>query len=154
MAWMRSSGRGRVVLASASLLAVVLASVFLLARGGGSKSILATAVGQCVNTVDGKDMLAEVKKMSCRDQHDLEVFYIATYQDGAYPGDQTLTDFASQCDGQFEGYVGQPVKTSGFHPIYVIPDRQAWGDGIHKVLCALAPADDTNSTGSEHNAGG
>jgi hypothetical protein len=111
----------------------------------GSLGISVLRVGDCFNDAESTESsVASVNGVPCADDHTSEVYHQfdlaedATYPDTSFSNEEV----AAGCTTAFETYVGVAYEASTVYDItYVYPDRQSWGQGDRKVICALTPYD-------------
>jgi hypothetical protein len=102
------------------------------------------AAGQCVNGIhEGTELSASsYRPVDCAGAHDNEVIgSVRSTTTGAYPGQQTLFDFATNpCYDAFAAYVGIDFQTSELEMIVITPSDVTWAKGDRVVACvAVAP---------------
>jgi hypothetical protein len=96
----------------------------------------------------------EVRRLSCAEPHDGEVFFVDDYPGSDYPSGDELDSYVdAQCLPAFEAFTG-----SGFDDQEVLdigwfaPTAGSWEDGDHEVLCYLTPIDGSMTSQSYRNA--
>jgi hypothetical protein len=75
----------------------------------------------------------------CTRPHDNEAFFRFVVPGEAYPGQDALTDVATdRCRSDaFTSYVGRPIAGSELEVFFVVPSKETWeGDGDRVVVCA------------------
>ena len=94
--------------------------------------------------------------MPCADAHDGEVFAVVAHpaaKDVAYPGDESVADFAAaECLQRFPAYTGGSYDDSDLEVASVRPDHDSWvSKDDREVACVLYKKNAT-LTGSRHKA--
>lgn len=128
----------------ASLLLLIL----LLAGCRGGASAFDLDVGNCFNQPDSGSAVGEVTLVDCDEPHDFEVFHLVDAEDGEFPGESAVNEFADvACAAAFEGYVGRDYQSSALYISYLYPTASTWQEGDREVVCLLR-MDNGQLTGS------
>lgn len=92
----------------------------------------------------------KVRSVSCDKPHYGEVVAIYVALDGAYPGEDALTQAAEEkCRAGFTAYVGKPVESSEHDLVPLLPSEEAWEElGDREVLCVARRADGAEIEGT------
>ncbi len=114
------------------------------------------AVGDCLNARAGEAQAgalldpSDLRPVDCATPHENEVVGSITYTgDGAFPGIQALTDYASQpCIEAFEPYVGISFEASALNMFALTPSDQTWLKGHRTIGCVVMNIDGSMLTGS------
>lgn len=126
----------------------------------GATTLFRLQPGQCFNspaaaagrTVELKDVTA----VDCAEGHDGEVFAVVTHpaaKDVAYPGDDSVADFAaSECLLQFPTYTGTPYDDSDLEVATIRPDEDSWADKDDREVACVLYQKGTTLTGSRRKA--
>jgi hypothetical protein len=98
------------------------------------------AVGECLAlpALRGHDDQPD-RRVSCSSSHDGEVIFRFRLPDGAYPGDDAVSERASaRCGGRpFADYYGAPLPGSGLETVFYRPRHGSWQAGDREVVCAI-----------------
>jgi hypothetical protein len=134
-------------------------------RGGsvkqaGASSVFHLQTGECFHSkagTAGKTVrVKDVSPVSCRDAHDGEVFAVFTHpaaKDVAYPGDESVADFAAaECLQRFPAYTGASYDDSDLEVATVRPDHDSWADKDDREVACVLYKKDTMLTGSRRKA--
>ncbi|MFI9821724.1 DUF4190 domain-containing protein [Streptomyces sp. NPDC052013] len=120
--------------------------------GARADSVLALRKGDCFNSPGGLEGWAtEATTVPCARAHDGEVFAVLTRPDGAYPGDDRLTDLADErCYALQDAYVMDSwALPDDVAVYYLVPSRQSWRYGDREITCVFGHQDaKTRLTGS------
>ena len=116
----------------------------------------ALVVGECIedvqiqNLVDGLDYATT----SCDGPHDNEVYYVAEYPEGPYPGEEAIeADVSNVCLAAFEPYVGRDYESSALEYVYFWPYEDRWNAELRFGVCFLFHLEGTPLTGSAYQSG-
>ncbi len=134
-------------------------------RGGsvkqaGASSVFHLETGECFHSsapTTGKTVrVKDVSPVVCTDAHDGEVFAVFSHpaaKDAAYPGDESVADFAAaECLQRFPAYTGGAYDDSDLEVATVRPDHDSWtGKDDREVACVLYKKDSA-LTGSRRKA--
>ncbi|MDX2691324.1 MULTISPECIES: DUF4190 domain-containing protein [Streptomyces] len=117
---------------------------------GGTFSV---ARGECFDSPSGslEEYAYDVDIVPCDGEHDAEVFAGFAMPDGAYPGDDAVTDAADdQCYARSELYAMDPwALPADVDVYYFTPSRQSWRYGDREITCMFGNVDPEGSlTGS------
>jgi hypothetical protein len=112
----------------------------------GASTLFHLKAGECFTSEAGTAgrtvELEDVTTVPCADSHDGEVFAVAAHpapKDVAYPGDDSVADFAAaECLQQFPAYTGATYDDSDLEVASVRPDEDSWSDkDDREVACVL-----------------
>ncbi|MEW6471604.1 MAG: septum formation family protein [Actinomycetota bacterium] len=112
----------------------------------GASTLFRLKAGDCFTSEAGTAgrtvEVEDVTTVPCTDAHDGEVFAIVTHPaagDIAYPGDESVADFAAaECLQQFPAYTGSTYDDSDLEVATVRPDEDSWTDkDDREVACVL-----------------
>ena len=114
------------------------------------------AVGECIddaqiqNLIDGLDAVTT----SCDAPHENEVYYVAEYPEGPYPGEEAIdADVSNACLASFEPYVGRDYESSALDYVYFWPYEDRWNAGLRFGVCFVFDVEGTPLTGSAYQSG-
>jgi len=119
---------------------------------GGSALI----VGECIDDVQIQNLLdgLDYATTSCDAPHDNEVYYIAEYPEGPYPGEAAIeADISDACFVAFEPYVGRDYESSALDYVYIWPAEDRWDAGLRSGECLVFDYEGTPLTGSAYQSG-
>lgn len=107
----------------------------------------ALLVGECLDDLSS-GFVGDENFVDCAAPHTYEVFSTFAAADGAFPGDDALSQAAfTGCDAAFEGFVGIPYGDSTLDWEFVAPTEQTWSDGDRSISCLLYdPAGEVSGT--------
>ena len=113
---------------------------------GEETSVFDLEVGDCFS-VDS-DQFDTVVVVDCEQPHEYEAFQVFDHPAGpdeAYPGDDTLFEFAdTECQPPFEEYVGHDYQTSIWYITSITPSEDTWADGDREIVCTLNQQDEND----------
>lgn len=119
--------------------------------GGGSVDVTELAVGDCFNASDDEE-IADVDARPCTEPHEYEVIAIVTYpfdRGSDYPGDDAIADHAgTECEREFEEYVGVPYEDSVYYVSFLMPTEEGWNAGDRETICSGYDPGDSERTES------
>jgi hypothetical protein len=96
------------------------------------------AASSVVGTCSRAQGLGEHVLVPCSRPHDEEVFWVASLDEGDYPGDTSLDDEANGvCTQHFRTYVGRAYEESDLDYDYYAPTEEEWSQGEHRVICVI-----------------
>lgn len=130
-------------------------------RDGGGALVAAGSVpvddlqaGDCFNGGE-EDEISEVDGVPCSDEHEYEVFALATYEgDGSFPTEADLEPiFFEVCEPSFEPYVGAPWEVSEIQGSMISPSDESWSAGDRSFICILYDLQDATLTESLAGSG-
>jgi hypothetical protein len=111
-----------------------------------------SSAGTAGRTVEIKD----VTTVACAEAHDGEVFAVVTHpaaKDAAYPGDESVADFAAaECLTRFPAYTGATYDDSDLQVATVRPDRDSWVDKDDREVACVLYQQGSTLTGSRRKA--
>ncbi len=92
-------------------------------------------VGQCILRPEGQTATT-IETTSCTSEHDAEVFFVTSAEDGEFPGESALNKFAEkQCISNFEAYVGKRFVSSTLDATWMIPTKDSWAQNDRSIVC-------------------
>jgi hypothetical protein len=95
-------------------------------------------VGDCLNDAAAAEEVSTLPLVTCDQPHDTEVVASVTMDDGDYPGEDAIVEFADgECIAAFEDYVGFDYETSLYDYNYYLPTADGWAGGDHEILCTV-----------------
>ncbi len=98
-------------------------------------------VGQCIVLPEG-ETATTVETTGCTREHDAEVFYVTSADDGDFPGEVELNKQAeSVCIANFEDYVGSSYLSSSLDATWMIPTKDSWAHSDRAIVCLARPLD-------------
>ena len=110
-------------------------------------------VGQCILMPEDKTATT-VETTGCTREHDAEVFYVTSADDGDFPGEEELNKQAgAQCLEHFEEYVGSGYLTSSLDATWMIPTKDSWAHKDRAIVCLARPMDRSTLTSSVKDSG-
>jgi hypothetical protein len=111
-----------------------------------------SSAGTAGRTVQLKD----VSPVACNDPHDGEVFAVFAHPaagGAAYPGDESVADFAAaECLQRFPAYAGQSYDDSDLAVATVRPDHDSWVDKDDREVGCVLYRQGARLTGSRRKA--
>lgn len=139
---------GVAVLAGLVIVGLVLGLGKVLGKDGVKYSEL--KAGDCFERPSGR--FKNVTKAACNKPHDLEVYAVLDHPAGAkdaFPGMDELVRYASPlCLAQFKAYAGVPFEQLNLQDVYITPRDSAWKDGARRLVCAVGPQNDQQTSKS------
>lgn len=107
-------------------------------------------VGDCLPLVDYGDEgeIYELPVVPCEQPHTDEVYFIFDVEDGEFPGDDALTQAASEgCLAEFESFAGIPYDDSVLDFYSYQPTKTSWiRAGDRTVQCIMYSYEDVTGT--------
>ena len=104
-------------------------------------SVMHMQVGQCILLPEEKTATT-VETTNCTSEHDAEVFYMTSVDDGDFPGEVELNKQAeSVCIANFEDYVGSSYLSSSLDATWMIPTKDSWAHSDRAIVCLARPLD-------------
>jgi hypothetical protein len=99
-------------------------------------------LGDCL-ILPSEDEFDEVRRLSCTEPHDGEVFFVDDYPGADYPSGDELDSYVdAQCRPAFEAFTGSDFDDQEVLDLgWFAPTEGSWEDGDHEVLCYLTPVD-------------
>ena len=99
-------------------------------------------LGDCL-ILPSEDEFDEVRRLSCTEPHDGEVFFVDDYPGADYPsGDEMDAYVDAECRPAFEAFTGSDFDDQEVLDLgWFAPTEGSWEDGDHEVLCYLTPVD-------------
>jgi hypothetical protein len=153
-------GRRGALLAGIAVLGLLAAGCGDDVDEAGASTLFQLKTGDCFTSEAGTAgrtvELEDVTTVACSEAHEGEVFAVATHpaaRDVAYPGDDSVADFAqAECLQQFPAYTGATYDDSDLEVATVRPDKDSWSDkDDRQVACVLYQKGET-LTGSRRKA--
>ena len=93
-------------------------------------SVMHMQVGQCILLPEEKTATT-VETTNCTSEHDAEVFYMTSVDDGDFPGEAALNNAAEKvCISNFKDYVGSHYVTSTLDATWMLPTKDSWAQMI------------------------
>lgn len=129
-------------MASRRLVGLVAALALLVPLAACSdSSVMHMRVGQCILMPEDKTATT-VETTGCTREHDAEVFYVTSADDGEFPGEVELNKQAeSVCIANFEDYVGSSYLSSSLDATWMIPTKDSWAHSDRAIVCLARPLD-------------
>ena len=98
-------------------------------------SVMHMQVGQCILLPEEKTATT-VETTNCTSEHDAEVFYMTSVDDGDFPGEAALNNAAEKvCISNFEAYVGKRFVSSTLDATWMIPTKDSWAQNDRSIVC-------------------
>lgn len=141
-------------MASRRLVGLVAALALLVPLAACSdSSVMHMRVGQCIVLPEG-ETATTVETTGCTREHDAEVFYVTSADDGDFPGEVELNKQAeSVCIANFEDYVGSSYLSSSLDATWMIPTKDSWAQNDRSIVCLARPLDHSKLTSSVKESG-
>jgi hypothetical protein len=100
----------------------------------------AVGAGDCV-VVPSESEFDEIRRLSCADPHDGEVFLVAAYPGADFPSNEDFRAFVeTRCLPAFAEYTGSAYEDQETLDIgWFTPTQRSWENGDRDVACYLAP---------------
>ena len=118
-----------------------------------ANSVMDLEVGDCLDSeaLSG-DEVSSVETIECSEDHDAEIFGELVFDDGDYPGtDSVRTDAEAHCRDEFATFVGIDYESSEIYFTAMYPTEQSWDQADDRTaLCVLLAPE--NVTGSLEGA--
>lgn len=108
-------------------------------------------VGDCFDAPTTiSEAVEEVAHHPCTDAHTAEVFFVADYPDGAFPGEDGFDAFIeANCIPAFTAYTGLDWATAEEYDIgWFEPTPDGWSSGDHEMTCYVVKVDSSTMTSS------
>jgi hypothetical protein len=126
----------------------------------GASTLFQLKTGDCFTSKAGSAgrtvEIEDVTTVPCGEAHDGEVFAVATHpaaKDVAYPGDDSVADFAAaECLQQFPAYTGAAYDDSDLDVASVRPDEDSWADKDDRQVACVLYQKGSTLTGSRRKA--
>ena len=116
-------------------------------------SVMHMRVGQCIVLPEG-ETATTVETTGCTREHDAEVFYVTSADDGDFPGEVELNKQAeSVCIANFEDYVGSSYLSSSLDATWMIPTKDSWAQKDRSIVGLARPLDHSKLTSSVKESG-
>lgn len=95
-------------------------------------------VGDCFDLKEpDAEEVDDVTAHPCTEAHEYEVFHVGLLAEGAYPGEDALTEFViDNCEPAFGTYIGKAYLDSQLDFSWLYPSDDGWNDGDRSVQCA------------------
>ena len=141
-------------MASRRLVGLVAALALLVPLAACSdSSVMHMRVGQCIVLPEG-ETATTVETTGCTREHDAEVFYVTSADDGDFPGEAALNNAAEKaCISNFKDYVGSHYVTSTLDATWMLPTRDSWAQNDRSITCLARPLDHSKLTKSVKDSG-
>lgn len=122
-------------------------------------NVLSVGVGDCfvVSEMDqslSEGEVSDVPLVDCSESHDGEFFHAEELPDGDFPGDEVVTERATEaCEGQaFADFVGTDYRSSEIWAYHLVPTQASWDQADDReILCYLETTEMVS--GSQQGAG-
>ena len=116
-------------------------------------SVMHMQVGQCILRPEGQTATT-IETTSCTSEHDAEVFFVTSAEDGEFPGESALNKFAEkQCISNFEAYVGKRFVSSTLDATWMIPTKDSWAQNDRSIMCLAFAMDHSKLKQSVKDSG-
>jgi hypothetical protein len=120
---------------------------------GGDIGVMRIQVGDCLGSLPGNGVIAELDAVPCSSPHAAETydtFDLAAASDDSFPGLEEVDELAFDgCLGRFTPFVGIEYADSIYDISYLHPTSQSWSAARdRRVVCMLAGLDEQRWTGS------
>ncbi len=116
-------------------------------------SVMHMQVGQCILLPEEKTATT-VETTNCTSEHDAEVFYMTSVDDGDFPGEAALNNAAEKvCISNFKDYVGSHYVTSTLDATWMLPTKDSWAQNDRSITCLARPLDHSKLTKSVKDSG-
>ena len=141
-------------MASRRLVGLVAALALLVPLAACSdSSVMHMRVGQCIVLPEG-ETATTVETTGCTREHDAEVYFVTSADDGDFPGEVELNKQAeSVCVANFEDYVGSSYLSSSLDATWMIPTKDSWAQNDRSIVCLARPLDHSKLTQSVKESG-
>lgn len=95
--------------------------------------------GDCVNATGMEyELLTSVSLVSCWAPHDAEFYAFGVYDDGPFPGLESLAaDGDAFCLDQYADYVGTSYDESALYYDFFMPTADTWAYGDRELACVI-----------------
>ena len=118
-----------------------------------SDSSMHMQVGQCILLPEEKTATT-VETTNCTSEHDAEVFYMTSVDDGDFPGEAALNNAAEKvCISNFKDYVGSHYVTSTLDATWMLPTKDSWAQNDRSITCLARLLDHSKLTKSVKDSG-
>tara|TARA_B110000238_G_C15946517_1_gene361321 strand:- start:267 stop:749 length:483 start_codon:yes stop_codon:yes gene_type:complete len=123
----------------------------------GTVDIFQIRVGDCFNdkteSLDASEV-SSVGGIPCDLPHDNEIYDRTLAPQGVFPGEESITDIASQyCLANFEAFVGASYQDSLLNITYLYPTQDSWNSvGDREIFCIVFDMNDEKMLGSMENS--
>lgn len=108
---------------------------------GCASSAPTAAVGDCLNVAINETTVTELARVSCEQEHDVEVYFVGASKLEAHDG-VALNDEAQQlCLREFWDFVGVLYPESVLDIYYLYPEENAWEQGDREIICGVYEPD-------------
>jgi len=116
-------------------------------------SVMHMQVGQCILLPEEKTATT-VETTNCTSEHDAEVFYMTSVDDGDFPGEAALNNAAEKvCISNFKDYVGSHYVTSTLDATWMLPTKDSWAQNDRSITCLARLLDHSKLTKSVKDSG-
>jgi hypothetical protein len=149
-------GRRGILMAGIAVVGLMVAGCGGTTEKAGASALFHLQPGQCFHSSAGTAgrtvKVDDVSSVPCADAHDGEVFAVVAHPAArgvAYPGDESVADFAAaECLQRFPAYTGATYDDSDLQVASVRPDRQSWADKDDREVACVLYQKDAALTGS------
>jgi len=124
----------------------------------GTVDIFQVRIGDCFNdrtenTLDDSEV-SSVGGIPCDSPHDNEIYGRTLAPQGEFPGEESITDIASQyCLANFEDFVGTSYEDSLLNITYLYPTQESWNSvDDREIFCIVYDMNDEKMLGSMENS--
>jgi hypothetical protein len=98
-------------------------------------------VGDCISEVPTGAEVMTLPTIDCAQPHAGEVFAVLDMPDGAYPGDQVITEWQNKCPQELVNFSPEAMvdDSVGVYVLYPTPDTWSKGDRAITCIATLDP---------------
>jgi hypothetical protein len=116
---------------------------------GGTASVFAIKVGDCVNDGSTGEEVFEVEAVPCAEPHDLEAYHEFSLDGSEYPGDDEIAQQADTgCYDQYAGFVGMSYEDSTLDYFPYTPTEASWTEDGDRLVSCMIGDPEGRTTGS------
>jgi len=121
----------------------------------GAVDVFQIRIGDCFNDRTDASEISSVGGIPCDSPHDNEIYDRTLAPQGEFPGEESITDIASQyCLANFEAFVGASYQDSLLNMTYLYPTQESWNSvGDREIFCIVYDMNDEKLFGSMENSG-
>ncbi|SDZ08454.1 septum formation family protein [Herbiconiux ginsengi] len=139
----------RRLVAAAAVVVAIGSTAGCAADDGGSQSVFAVSVGDCLNDAGQSGNVDSVPVVDCAEPHDSEVYYEFDATGEMYPSDDDLAAQADEgCRAAFADFVGIAYGESHYQYATYTPLLASWYDDGGKEISCVIFDPDGQTTGS------
>lgn len=117
------------------VIAIAVVLFVVVALRDGAVQATAVKLGDCLSEIPGGDKVTTVKTVGCDQPHVGEVFAVLTMPDGAFPGQEAVTEYANRCAPELATYSPEAVTDDSVRLYVLFPTEDTWADGDRAVTC-------------------